>query len=108
MIRSLAVLVVSFILTLAISIPSGAIGEPTSWQKHQVLVVHHCEEPVWNVNGPQYFGGLGWLSATWLMFRLPWMPMNMAYATVREQSLAMVRFATRYGWPDLGGVCRGY
>lgn len=74
----------------------------------QVLWVHHCEGDAWNNNGYYYKGGLGWRPATWLMFRLPWMPMFADKASVREQAIAMVRFAHRYGWPDLGGQCYAY
>ena len=79
---------------------------------HRVLEmtrrVHDCEEPVWNVNGPLYFGGLGWLWATWQAFRRADFPRNMAFASVREQSWAMARFAQRYGWPDQRGCSGGY
>lgn len=70
--------------------------------------IHHCEGDAWNSNGSIYKGGLGWLPATWSMFRLPWMPTTMNNATVREQSIAMVRFANRFGWPDQNGTCNGY
>lgn len=77
----------------------------TIWR--EIMHVHSCEEPRWNVNGPLYQGGLGWLHATWLRFRAPWMPMWANLATVREQVIAMARFVHVYGMPDLRG-CRAY
>ena len=74
----------------------------------KVLRVHVCEEPSWHVNGAEYQGGLGWLHATWLEFRSPGDPWNMATASVTQQAQAMIRFAAEYGWPDLNGTCRGY
>jgi hypothetical protein len=75
----------------------------------QATHVAICEEGGWhNVDGPTYYGSLGWLWATWQEFRLPWMPINMFYATPTEQALALSRFAKRYGMPDLNGTCRGY
>jgi hypothetical protein len=76
----------------------------------KVLVVHNCEEPGnWHENGSKYQGGLGWLHATWLEFKVPSDPLNMAAASIEEQARAMVRFATKYGWPtDSPGHCIGY
>jgi hypothetical protein len=75
----------------------------------QARHVAQCEEGGdWHVNGPKYFGGLGWLDATWQSFRLNWMPHNMARATPGEQAIALGRFASRYGMPDLHGTCQGY
>jgi len=108
--RLLLSLLLSSTVLLAgpIEVASGAIHNGiTKWQYHQVLVIHKCEEPSWHVNGSMYQGGLGWRPATWVAFRLPWMPVSMAYATVREQTIAMIRFANKYGWPDLHG-CYGY
>ena len=70
--------------------------------------VHNCEEPVWNVDGPKYFGGLGWLDATWLTFRRHDFPRYMSRATPQQQAWAMARFAMRYGWPDQRGCSGGY
>ena len=82
----------------------------TKSQMNHVMWIHHCEEGSngWHINGPLYYGGLGWLSATWNMFRQPWMPLVMSNATVREQAWAMVQFAKTYGWPDSYGRCYGY
>jgi hypothetical protein len=76
----------------------------------QARWVHACEEGNrgWNINGPTYFGGLGWRWATWQMFRLSWMPTNAALATPVEQAFALLRFAAKYGMPDLNGQCHGY
>ena len=68
--------------------------------------VHNCEEPVWNINGPKYYGGLGWLDATWLAFRSPGDPRYMSQASPQRQARAMSRFAAKYNWPDQFG-CQG-
>ena len=77
---------------------------------NQARHVNICEERGygWHVDGPEYFGGLGWLWATWQEFKLPWFPRNMADATPIEQAFALSRFARRYGMPDLDGTCHGY
>lgn len=72
------------------------------------LKVHNCEEPSWHVNGPTYYGGLGWLWGTWQIFRRSDFPVNMAYATIRQQSWAMARFAAVNGWPDQPHCTGGY
>ena len=74
----------------------------------ETIRVHHCEEPVWNVNGPKYFGGLGWLDATWLTFKRRDFPRYMSEATPQQQAWAMARFAQKYGWPDQGHCTGGY
>ena len=73
--------------------------------------VQACEEGSygWHVNGPKYFGGLGWLWATWQAFRRPDFPLNMADASPEQQAWAMQRFAEHYGfWPDQRGCTGGY
>jgi hypothetical protein len=74
--------------------------------------VDHCEEggqpDPWHTDGPTYFGGLGWISATWTTFRASWMPSSMNLATPLEQTWALYQFAKRYYMPDLNGQCRGY
>lgn len=87
---------------------AGASPILTPLVMKQVLWVHHCEGDSWNNNTYMYKGGLGWRPATWTEFRLWWMPTTMNLATVREQAIAMVRFADRYGWPDRNGQCYGY
>lgn len=71
-----------------------------------VMKIHLCEAKAlgWHVNGPKYFGGLGWLYSTWLTYRSAWMPTNMADATPQEQALAMVHFVNRtlHYWPHQG------
>lgn len=76
----------------------------------QARHVHLCEEGGygWHVDGPTYFGGLGWLWATWQTYRASWMPRSMADATPLEQAWALGRFAARNGMPDLNGTCHGY
>lgn len=71
--------------------------------------VHACEEGSygWHVNGPTYFGGLGWLWATWQTFRRHDFPVSMADATPQQQAWAMARFAFQYGWPDQNGCWAG-
>ena len=77
---------------------------------NQARWVNHCEENGygWHVNGSEYQGGLGWLNATWLQFKTPAMPVNMADASPLEQAFALSRFAAKYGMPDLDGKCAGY
>ena len=74
------------------------------------MKVHICEESAagWHVHGPEYFGGLGWLNATWLQFRRGDFPLRMDQATPQEQAWAMARFAAKYGWPDQFGCSGGY
>lgn len=72
--------------------------------------VHVCEEGGhgWRVDGPTYFGGLGWLWSTWQAFRSPAFPANMADASPQQQAWAMAHFATAYGWPDQRGCTGSY
>ena len=96
------------ILALSFLLSSHAVGtrphrlvQPSVWLK--VVRVHRCEEPMsWKVNGPTYQGGLGWLHSTWMAYRAPWMPVNMAAASPEMQAWAMLRFVTRtlHWWPD--------
>lgn len=77
----------------------------------EVAQVNQCEEGGdWHVNGPEYFGGLGWLAATWDEFRKPSWPRNMADAPPLMQSNAMFRFIWHYGiaMPDQGRCTGGY
>ena len=73
--------------------------------------VNVCEEGGnWHVDGSVYQGGLGWLHATWLEFRLPGMPLWADDATPRAQVRAMYRFIAHYhiAWPDQHGCTGGY
>lgn len=77
----------------------------------KTIRVHNCEEPVWNVNAGEYKGGLGWLDATWLEYRLPGFPRYAWQATVQQQARAMLHFVTvaEHGyWPDQNGRCASY
>ena len=74
--------------------------------------VNRCEESGdWHVAGPTYFGGIGWLWATWQQWRQPSDPLNMAQATPQEQARAMARFVGHVmggWWPDQpAGHCTG-
>ncbi len=71
--------------------------------------VHVCEEGGygWHVNGPTYFGGLGWLWVTWQTYRRADFPRSMADATPAQQAWAMAHFARVYGWPDQDGCWAG-
>lgn len=100
----LGALLLSSILTLALH---STTQDQYQDLRQEVLHVHVCEADPWNDPGPEYKGGLGWLNATWLDFKLPWMPSTMNLATIREQVIAMIRFSKVYGMPDLGG-CHGY
>lgn len=80
----------------------------TKAQFSQATRVAVCEEGGWhNAHGPEYFGALGWLNATWQEFKLPWMPHLMSDATPMDQAWALQQFAKKYGMPDLHG-CHGY
>lgn len=81
---------------------------PRQWQ--HVSMVHQCEGDAWHLIGPTYSGGLGWRPATWLTYRLSWMPSTMDAATPQEQALAMVRFVdhTLHYWPDWPSCTGGY
>ncbi len=76
--------------------------------------VNVCEEGGnWYVHGSQYSGGLGWLHATWDMFRSPDDPADMGDASPTQQVAAAVQFAIRYYgdpyWaPDQSGCGGGY
>ena len=74
--------------------------------------VNICEESGnWHVDGPTYFGGLGWLWATWQDWRQPSDPLNMALASPEEQARAMARFVGHVmggWWPDAHGCSGGY
>lgn len=70
-----------------------------------------CEEGGWhNVDGPTYFGALGWLWSTWQMFRTPSFPVNMANASPEQQAWALERFVRYYhmAMPDQIGCTGGY
>jgi hypothetical protein len=112
----------SLIITLAVVLATGspvAASAVTHHHPHplvsaailrKTLNVHNCEEPVWNVSGPQYFGGLGWLDATWLMYKAPSFPRYMSQATIEQQAWAMAHFVAANGgwWPDQGHCTGGY
>jgi len=73
--------------------------------------VNVCEEGGrWHVDGPTFFGGLGWLHPTWLMFRRPEWPQNMADAPPYMQANAMWRFVWHFNvpMPDQHGCTGGY
>lgn len=105
-------IVSALLLTISLTLVGSSIALATGKNYYQLLLmtikVHHCEEPTWHVNGSLYKGGLGWRPATWTTFRLPWMPLTMNLATIREQVIAMSRFAAKYGWPDQNGCTGGY
>jgi len=106
--RIVSALLLSITFTLAGATTANAyMGMSYANAYRMTLRIHNCEEPTWHVKGKYYRGGLGWRPATWLTFRLPWMPTTMDMATVREQVIAMQRFAKRYGWPDQLGCHKG-
>ena len=79
----------------------------------KVIRVHDCEErdAGWHVHGPKYFGGLGWLNATWKQWRAPSFPIRMDLATPVQQAWAMAHFvaSVEHGWwPDQDGCTGGY
>ena len=66
----------------------------------KTIKVMHCEAGTWHSDGPKYFGGLGWLAATWAEFRAPTFPRNMADATPQQQAWAMAHLVGTllHGW----------
>ena len=70
-----------------------------------------CEEGGWHsVDGPTYFGSIGFLWSTWQAFRAPSFPVNMYYATPAQQTWALAHFvgAVLHYWPDQNGCTGGY
>jgi hypothetical protein len=113
MIKKFLYLLVTVVSFSAFGNAAGAahtLVSPSIMQR--VLRVHDCEEPGnWNVDGPRYYGGLGWLSATWLAWRAPDFPLNAALATPEQQAWAMDHFvaSAEHGWwPDQAGCTGGY
>ena len=108
---------ISFVCTVLASVvlaqPSYASTQLVSASiMAKVERVHLCEERSggWHVNGPTYFGGLGWLAATWAQFRAPTFPVSMADATPQQQAWAMAHFvgSVLHFWPDQVGCTGGY
>ena len=115
--RRILVLLGALALSFSLAVPSSAASTHhrnlygmKPGMMSPVERVHHCEEPAWNVDGPVYSGGLGWLHATWAMFRKPWWPADMANASPFMQGNAMWRFIWYYHipWPDQHGCTGGY
>ena len=77
---------------------SKPLVSPLVMQK--TIKVMHCETGNWRTNGPKYYGGLGWLDATWLKYRLPGFPRYASQATPEQQARAMLHFVTvaLHGW----------
>ena len=99
--------------TLALGAPwASASTHVSQGQMNQARWVNHCEEQgqknPWHVNGPTYFGGLGWLWATAQEFKQPSWPSNMALWTPQMQAWALYQFAAKYGMPDQNHTCHGY
>lgn len=73
--------------------------------------VAQCEESGWhNVDGPVYYGAIGFLWSTWQAFRAPSFPVNMYDATPAQQTWALAHFvgAVLHYWPDQAGCTGGY
>jgi hypothetical protein len=95
---------------LAVATPAAASHRlVTPRAMHEWTRVAVCEEGGWrNAHGPTYYGALGWLDATWLTFKAPWMPRHMDEATPQEQVWAALQFTKRYHFvPDQHG-CASY
>ncbi len=122
---SVSVAVLVFVLTSAVFVATveGETVKVRTKAAHHALYVSPqifqmatkvaiCEEGGWsassNQHGPTYFGNLGWLDATWQMFKRPGFPARMDEATPTQQAIAMARFAGRYYWPDQNGCTGGY
>lgn len=111
-------------LTLSLLFTLSLWGSPASASVHSRLVtaramqiatkVAVCEEGGWgavhNAHGPTYYGNIGWLDATWLMFRRHDFPRRMDYATPQEQAWALLRMLGYYRMsaPDQRGCTGGY
>ena len=112
MLKFLSVLIISSTCLVATSSSASSATHPlvTTTIMAKVLRVHNCEEPSWFVNAGQYKGGLGWLDATWLTYRLPGFPRYAFQATIQQQARAMVHFVTvaEHGWWPDQLVCHGY
>ena len=96
---------------LVVATPAGASRPLVSAQiMAKTTRVHNCEEPVWNVRGSIYAGGLGWRLALWPEFKAPSFPRSMADATPEQQAWAMAHFVakTLHYWPDQHGCTGGY
>ena len=85
----------------------------TDLQRQLWYHVNSCEEGgVWNVDGPQFSGGLGFTHANWNRFNTFGFPSDAADATPDQQIRVAVAFAEAY-WgspdaaPDTNG-CSGY
>lgn len=109
--------IITFALFMAVApVSAGAAKRPRPLVSPLILRktinVHNCEEGSygWHVNGPEYFGGLGWLDATWLKYKFPRFPRYMSEATVEQQAWAMAHFVAANGgwWPDQVGCTGGY
>jgi hypothetical protein len=111
-------LLISTLTSLLAALPATASwASPKNTPQYLLKAekVHFCEENVpngWHVDGPVYFGGLGWLAATWDRYKLPGFPATAAQATPLEQARAMARFVAiveRGWWPDQlnGDQCTG-
>jgi hypothetical protein len=86
----------------------------TPAQYNAWLKVNICEEGgKWNVNGPNFSGGLGFTHANWDRFNTFGFPADAADATPAEQIQVAVAFATTYlggpnAAPDQNGCSGGY
>ncbi|MGP0032817.1 MAG: transglycosylase family protein [Acidimicrobiales bacterium] len=84
-------------------------AQRAAWDK-----VNMCEEDgVWDVNGPNFSGGLGFSHANWDRFNTFGFPADAADATPDQQIQVAVAFATAYyGSPDVApdqdGCTGGY
>jgi hypothetical protein len=100
---------------------AGATTRPlvSAYIMQKVERVHICEERGygWHVDGPVYFGGLGWkvnkygVQQLWLNFKPPRAPQSMADATPFQQAWAEAHFigSVFHGWwPDQVGCTGGY
>ena len=70
-----------------------------------------CEEGGWNnAHGPLYYGSVGFLDATWQMFRYKTFPARMDHASPSEQAWALSHMLAHYGmaWPDQFGCSGSY
>jgi hypothetical protein len=130
----LKLLIVTALLSAASAVPGTAGASPSAYSPYlvsaQILVkvvnVSRCEEggnwqyplktawaahkgDVYVLTHSKYFGGLGWLQATWNQFRAPDFPAVMNKANPEQQAWAMAHFvgSVFHGWWPDQGRCTG-
>lgn len=123
------ILLFSVLSIAAISTPAGAATHALVPRAIflKALRVDRCEESNWHyplgspwalrvgrkfaLKHSRYFGGEGWLDATWTKYRLPGFPRYAYQASPQQQARAMLHFVATINhgyWPDQTGCTGGY